>query len=296
MARVTVRFFKIEKIHESAPDLEVALQDAYAVGPKACEREREVVGHTLRLERLKKDSMFYDGEIVRKQTEDIPPEAIDDGLQKLSVSEGGGIGHCIAFRYSVALQALAIQFDNRAVSVNRLLAYLRDIDPTFDYRADPIAHQDAWNKYNRGLPTKFEISLAQPQNLAAVEGEVGSVIESTRTLAEIYDGPIINVEITMGRRKGSLAKKAVDDVIKYFTNGAGGTEDVRKLSATSVNEDGTEQVNFLNDLLRESREVQVPEGDPDGHYKKRRQWLDTCFRTHFDYIKDVYGVSDVVVD
>lgn len=32
MANVTVRFFKIEKIHESSPDLEIALQNAYSSG------------------------------------------------------------------------------------------------------------------------------------------------------------------------------------------------------------------------------------------------------------------------
>lgn len=293
MANVTVRFFKIEKVHGSAPDLEVALQNAYSSGGKACEREKSVVGHTLRLERLAQDNTFYDGEIVRKQTGDIPPEANDNGLQKLAVSEGGGIGHCIAFRYSVALQAIAIQFDNRAVSINRLLAYLREFDPSYDYRAEAMVRRDAWEKYNRGLPTKFTLTVAQPQNLEAVEGDVGSVIESTRTLAEIADGPVITVEIKMGRRKGSLAKGAIDGVLKYFTSGKGATEDVRALSVTSANEDSSEAINFLNDLLRESRNVEVPEGDPDAHYKKRCSWITTCFSIHFDYIKEVYGASHV---
>ena len=74
---------------------------------------------------MTQDQTFFDGEIVRKQTEDIPPEANDKGLQELAVSEGGGIGHCIAFRYSAAIQTIAVQFDNRKVSVNRLLDYLK---------------------------------------------------------------------------------------------------------------------------------------------------------------------------
>lgn len=293
MANVTVRFFKIEKIHESSPDLEIALQNAYSSGEKASERERLVSGQTLRLERLAKDNTFYDGEIVRKQTGDIPPEANDDGLQRLAVSEGGGIGHCIAFRYSAALQVMAIQSDNRAVSVNRLLLYLREFDPSYGYRAEAMVRRDAWEKYNRGLPTKFELTLAQPQNLAAVEGDVGSVIDSARTLAEIADGPVVTIEIKMGRRKGSLAKEAIDGVIKHFMTGSGINDDVRKLAATSANEDGSEAVNFLNDLMRESRDVSVPEGDPDGHYNKRKEWVKTCFRMHFDYIKEVYGASNV---
>lgn len=153
--------------------------------------------------------------------------------------------------------------------------------------------QDAWEKYNRGLPTKIELEIAQPQNLAVIEGDVGSVIESTRKLAEVTHGPVVRIEISMGRRKGSLAKDTVDSVLSYFTQGAGGSEDVRKLNCTSANEEGAEIINFLNDLLRESREVDVPEGDPDRHYEKRAQWLTACFRAHFSYIAEVYGVSNV---
>lgn len=294
MASVTVKFFKIQKIHESAPDLEVALQNAYESGNKASEREKDVLGHTLRLERLEKDNTFFDGEVVRKQTGDIPPEANDAGLQKLSVSKGGGIGHCIAFRYSNALQALAIQFDNRAVSVNRLLAYLKTFDQTYDYRAEAMIRRDGWEKYNRGMPTKLTLTLAQPENLQYVEGEVGAVIESARTLSEKCCAPVITVEVKMGRRKGFLEKSVIDSVVQFFSIGQGATEDVQTLSATSVNEDGAESINFINYLLKESRDVELPEGDPDKHYEKRRTWIKSCYNTHLNYIKEVYGASDVV--
>jgi hypothetical protein len=99
---VTVRFFKVEKNHNTAPDFEVALQTVFASGVKASQREKDVFGQILRLERLKKDNTFWAGEIVRKQIGDIPPEANDNGLQKLSVSEGGGIGHCIALHSGIA--------------------------------------------------------------------------------------------------------------------------------------------------------------------------------------------------
>lgn len=289
MANITVRYFKVVKIHHSAPDLDVALRGALQAGATAHNREREVAGQTFRLERLIQDNTFYDGEVVRKQTGDMPPEANDDGLQRLSISEGGGIGHCVAFRYSVAYQVIAIQFDNRAVSVNRLLAYLKEFDPTFDYRADPIVRRDAWTKYNTGLPTKFEIQLAQPADLEAVEGPVGTVIQSAQTLSDIYDGPVITIEIKMGRRKGSLTKDAVDSVLRYFTEGAGASQDVRKLSATTSNEDGSEEVDFLKEFLMDKRDISTPEGQPEEHYAIRRATLSSCFRSHNDYIRQVYG-------
>lgn len=294
MARVTVRFFRIEKIHQSAPDLEVALRNAFNSGDDAKDREKSIAGQTLRLERLEKDNMFYDGEIVRKQVGDMPPEANDAGLTRLPVSAGGGIGHCIAFRYSIATQVIAIQFDNRSVSINKVMAYLKEFDPSYIYRPEPMVRKDAWEKYNQGLPTKFAIEIAQPQNLETVEGEVGSAIASARNLADIADGPVIYIEVKMGRKKGSLAKQSVDDLLNYFRTGDGHTQDIRKLCATTATEDGSEMVNFLNDFLREQREIEVPEGDPDGHYSKRRACLNSCFHTHFGYIQEVYGASQVV--
>ncbi|MEM0948373.1 MAG: DUF6731 family protein [Pseudomonadota bacterium] len=294
MAKVTVRFFKIEKAHQNAPDLDAALKAAFELGDKAADRERQVFDQTLRLERLSTDQTFYAGEVVKKQTDDIPPEANDNGLERLTLSEGGGVGHCIAFRYSVALRALAIQFDNRKVSVNRLLAYLREIDPTYDYRAEPIVRGDAWEKYNRGLPTKLELEIAQPQDLSVVEGKAASVIEATRNLADATNGPVISVTVKMGRRKGSLAKDTIDAILNHFSTGTGGSEDVRRLQVTASDEDGAEVINFLNDLLRESRDIDVPEGDPEGHYERRQRWLKTCFDAHFEYISKVYGSSQVV--
>jgi hypothetical protein len=287
-------FFKVEKNHNTAPDFEIALKTVFASGSKASEREKEVLGQILRLERLDRDNTFFAGEIVRKQTGDIPPEANDNGLQRLSVSEGGGIGHCIAFRYSVAVQGIAIQFDNRMVSVNRLLAYIKEFDPTYDYRADPMVRQDAWVKYNTGLPTKFTVEVAQPQNLPEIEGEVGSVIQSAQNLAEMAQSPVLLIETKMGRRKGSLSKSLIDGLLGYFTSGQGGTEDIRKLSVTSSNEDGSEAINFLKEFLKENRSVEVPEGDPDTHFQNRQKWIETCFKMHIDYIKKVYGATDLV--
>lgn len=269
MARVTVRFFKINKGNNQSPSFEEALQEVFSSAPMASDREKFVSDQTYRLERLTQNVKFYDGEVVRKQVGDIPPEANDAGLQKLSLSEGGGIGHCIAFRYSAGLSCIAIQFDNRAVSINRLLAYILQFDPTFIFTAVPIVREDAWEKYNRGVPTKYEIEIAQPQNLARVEGEVGSVISSATTLAEISGVPIITIEAKMGRAKGSLIKEAVDSIIKYFTVGEGGKEDVRKLKVSAADDIGSEEINFITDFLRETKDVTVPEGESNGHYAKR---------------------------
>ena len=291
--RVTVRFFRVRKSHQSSPTFEVALQNVFSSADKAFERERHAVGQIYRLERLRQEGSFFDGEIVRKQTEGIPPEANDAGLSKLSVSEGGGLGHCIAFRYSSAVQVLAIQYDNRAVSINRLIDYLIQCDASYDYTAEPLIREDAWQKYNRGLPTKFEIEIAQPRSLEEVEGPVGSLIGSAKTLAEMVSGPVIAIEIKMGKRKGALVKEPITKLLQHFSNLSSEETDIRRLSATSASEDGSEAINFLQEFLKEARSITVPEGDPEGDFTARCKWIGACFNTHFDYIKKVYGGSNV---
>jgi hypothetical protein len=157
-----------------------------------------------------------------------------------------------------------------------------------------MVREDAWAKYNTGLPTKFMVEVAQPQNLPEVEGEVGSVIQSAQNLAEMAQSPVLMFETKMGRREGSLSKNLIDGLLGYFTSGQGGTQDIRKLSVTSSNEDGSEVINFLKEFLKENRSIEVPEGKPDEHFEIRQQWIETCFKMHFDYIKNVYGATDLV--
>ncbi len=71
MAIITIKFFKIYKLRPDSPNFNDALARIFAFGSKASEREKDVFGQTLRLERLVKNDDFFDGEIVRKQTGDM---------------------------------------------------------------------------------------------------------------------------------------------------------------------------------------------------------------------------------
>lgn len=52
----------------------------------------------VRLERLDdEDNGFVTGELIRKQTENIPPEANNNGLEPIELSEGGGLAYSSAF-------------------------------------------------------------------------------------------------------------------------------------------------------------------------------------------------------
>jgi hypothetical protein len=229
--RITARFFRVISTHDAAPKFEDALEAAIQSGNTPKARERDVGPNAIvRLERLSMDGSFLDGEIVRRQMINFPPEANDAGLVRLPLSEGGGIGHCVAFRYNIGLKVIAIQFDNRAVG--RLLEYLKTGDATADYHAAPLVRKDAWDRYNRGAPRRFRLKIANPQLLHEVEGEVYDIKESSSRLSEMFRGPVITLEVSMGQaKKGSLAREKVSKLIRYFTSDAGTDADVQELRA-----------------------------------------------------------------
>jgi hypothetical protein len=229
--RITVRFFRVSRTHDAAPHFADALEAAMQSGNTPKARERDIGPNVIvRIERFSRDGTFIDGEIVRRQMINFPPEANDAGLVRPPLSEGGGIGHCVAFRYNIGLRVIGIQFDNRAVSVGRLLAYLKAGDATADYSAAPLVRKDAWDRYNRGEPRRFRLKVANPQLLHAVEGEVYDVKESSSRLSEMFGGPVITLEVSMGQtRKGSLTREKVTKLIEYLTGDAGKDADVQEL-------------------------------------------------------------------
>ncbi len=292
---ITVRFFRIRPNHRTVPPFEEALGQIFASSVSPVEREQDVgLGGgsvILRLERFVQDGQFVAGEMVRRQTRNFPPEANDDGLNLLPLSDGGGLGHCAAFRYSIPLGIIAIQFDNRAVSMGRMLAYMREFDIHADYAADALVREDSWARYGRGQPRKLSFTIAQPQNLGEVEGNVHSAVESSRRLAELYNAPIITVEVSMGRRDGHLNGGYIRRFIRYLTSDAAAGSDVRNIEVNVKPDDGgeVETINFLDELLRVKSTLDLPDDDIDRNYKIRSKFVRTCFNENLPYMREVYG-------
>jgi len=293
-SNITLRFFKVVPIGGGTPDFSEALKGAFEAGKQPKEREKTISlsdgrSAIVRIENWAPDNTFVDVEVVRRQQDNLPPEVNDDGLDPLPLPDGSGLGHSIALRYHEALSILCIQLDTRKVSVGLLLAYLRDIDPTWEYRAEPLVNENSWERYDRGSPRKVALKIASPTSLPHVEGDVGAVSSSAKRLGNLYGAPIISVEISMGQKSGSLIKDKVDSLLRYFTNGDGSNEDIRKLSVSAALDDGAEEINFLNDLISVKAVLDLPRNEPKNNYEKRKNWIKTSFNDKLEYIRNVYG-------
>lgn len=283
---VTVRYFKIEEIGRTPP-FDQAVDAAFNLGASPYQRQRVLgPGIQIRLENRERRRGLLFGEVVRVQTENIPPEAQQAGLVPLAI---GGLGHSVAFGYDQQSSIMAIQFDPRGVSIGRLLDYLSNVVGAGKYSYSPIINEDAWERYNRGAPRTLTLSVAAPRQLRNLEGNAGGVLSASRRLAEITNAPIVTIEVSMGHARGSLLKGAVDQVVRAFTS-EGAEGGVRGLSVKTKEEgQPTEEIDFLKDLARDQDILDLPVDNPVDHLRMRYAFIERSFRARLDGLRELYA-------
>lgn len=287
---VTVKFFKVDRREATGLNFSDALRKVDEIMPLA-KRERDVGTETIpaivRLERFSETGPYIEGELIRRQSDDLPPEATDNGLVALDVSS---LGMRVAFRYNTQLGVLAMQANNLAVSHRRFAAYLTAINSNATFDLEPVPTADAWQRFREGVPRKLIAKIAAPESLGAIEGAAGSVAGSVQQLADTYNkGAIITLEVSMGRRHGSLLREAVKSTVEKFQELRGKNKgDIRELRVgLSTDEGESDQVDFLDEFLVFRDEFEFPK-EIDQHYTLRRNHLDTIFIKNMPYLKKLY--------
>lgn len=283
---VTIRYFQIESIGRTQA-FDNAVDAAHRLGDSPHHRERALgAGVQIRLEARSRRRGLLFGEVVRVQTENIPPEAQQAGLVPLTI---GGLGHSVAFCYDQQSRVIAIQFDPRGVSLGRLLDYLALVGGGGRYSYAPILNEDAWERYNRGQPRTLTLSIAAPQHLANLEGPSGSVLAASRRLAEVTHAPIVTIQVSMGHNRGGLFKAAVDQVIRSFSSEEieGG---VRGLSVKTKEEgQPTDEIDFLKDLARDQETLDLPSNNHAEHLQRRYAFLERSFQPRLPILREMYA-------
>jgi hypothetical protein len=186
---------------------------------------------------------------------------------------------------------MAIQFDVRGVSLGRFLDYLYAINAGSRFSYETVVNEDAWQRYNRGQPRKLTLSIAAPQNLPRVEGDVGSIIESSKRLSDISNAPIVTIEVSMGQvKQRNLRKQLIDRVIRTFTTGAGADADVRALTVKTKQEGlPTDTIDFVRDFMRDQETLDLPSNNHDENIARRLRYLQRVFRPRLDGLRVLYG-------
>ena len=213
--RIVVQFLKVVPRNAAAPALVDALNEALALGTMPGDRELALSTDdtTVRLERLIQIGDWYEGEVTRVQRDNIPPEAMDDGLL---ASRAQSLGHSAVFRFNPNLQVLLIERHSVNMTASRFFRYLRRVNASARYEALPIANQDVWERYGQMRPQRFSVTMASITNPAAHEGPVGAITASAKRLHEMTNGPVVQIAIRAGGNPDGLEKGVVRQMIEGF--------------------------------------------------------------------------------
>lgn len=279
---ITVRFFDVERFSADTPRMLAAFREieALALGDRECE---VVGGCSVRLERLEEiNEDIVVGEITRIQDTNFPSEVHEDGTQPLGVD--GPLGHSIVFLYDQAASVLVIQYDTRIFSPGRLLIYLSRMVDRTNLQLTPILRTDAWERFGTGPARTLSIKVASPQDMAHVEGLANdAAMESLRRMSEAYEAPMIEIKISVGRRRAAHLADAAKNMIRELVGAAArGEADVKdaKIKLDKEISGEEEPIDLLNEILREKDELQIPDNDPEQSYQVRRNYVLACARKH----------------
>lgn len=288
---ITVRYFRLDVARQGQPSFSEAVNTAIALGHSPHERQRVIApGVTIRLERKRVSRGVILGEVVRVQTENIPPEAQANGLVPLGI---GGLGHSVAFAYDEQSQVIAIQFDPRGVSLGRFLDYLNVVmDESASFSYQTIVNNNAWERYNRGQPRSISISIAAPQNLENIEGPADAVISATKRLAEMSAAPVVTIEMSMGNvQRASLAKRFIDQVVQEFTQGDS-ADQVRSLSVKTKEGDlPPDTIDFIHDFARDQETLDLRSDNHEENYNVRSSYIVRSLNDRIIDLRAMYAVQ-----
>lgn len=285
---VTVRFWRVDKVDPDAPPLSQCLRNIARLPLE--ERERDVGDDvSMRLDRMEEDGQFLCGEFVRRQVRNIPPNARrGQPMEPLRLGSGGSLGHRCAFRLHPGLSVLVMQSVQNGIRPASVTAYVRAVLEVGGYLANPIVPREMWEKLVASRPRRFKVKIAEPFNLAFVEGEGATMSRAMRDLRDTYGGVNISIEVSVDRKRtSSLDKQAVIQTVRSMLGMSGRSQaGIEALSVDADTGDGTEAIDFLTGQLTERERIDLPEGDVAGHYEARQRFIHRVVQKHWPAIRE----------
>lgn len=262
---ITIRFFRVGKMHQAGPSLRASLDKIYATGEPG-KRERQLSGaFRCRLERYEASGGLLRGEMTRVRDSDFPSEVHPYGTSGLGVDVP--IGDGIVFCFREADHILAIEYGPRTLSPGRFADYISSMDPNAVYTLEPSIDRMALERFRAQPLRKVEIRIAGVQHLEEVENAAQPVAGALQHLGEQYNAPMVTVALSMGNAKGELAEGA-KQMVEGFLRMAGRGDDIRSLRATPDAGEGerNEDINLLDQLLSIKAELVLPNKEPEKSY------------------------------
>lgn len=288
-AYIRARFYHVDELPDVRMDFPDLLMDE--VRKNYIDRERDLGrGIHFRLERCTRAGDFLEGEFCRIQRENVPPQANNDGLLPVTLVDGAGIGHVAAFRYHIPTRVLLLQSNRQCGGHSRITRYTYDISVKCNFLMQPIMNEDGWERIKGKQFKSFRVKFSAPRNLPHFDDDNLSAADNARLLAEIYNGPEVEIFISVGRKKNE--RLDLREVLKLLRRVKSGEAPVSKLEATATDGEEIDTVDLVGEDLSLEGHLILPENNPDANYNVRRQFLFDGFSAKMQYIRELYGAAN----
>lgn len=271
-SKLTVRFYRVSTPPAGVGDFGDVLLQALDLGTPA-DRERDIGQSVIvRLEGASARAQTVEGDLCRVQRTNIPPQAGADGLVPIQLNEGHGIGHMAAFLYHRPTRVLALQSNMQSVTPNRLSIYLASIDVAQQFQMAPVLTDDALERFQAGQPRKLTVKFSGIDRLDVFDDPNIPVAQGAKRISDAYAGIDVEITVSVGRtRDNALAQGPIMRTVNQLIGAPG----IAKLTTKLEGDD--QPLDLLHEQLKESDELDLPEGDPDRHYQVRRAFLRSAF-------------------
>jgi hypothetical protein len=173
--------------------------------------EEEIV---VRLERLQAQGNMTRGEIIRRQTSNLPPKALaGQPIESLGVES---IGHSTAFLYDSRLSILGFEQARNGITATRFGLYLEHFIGQGGYDVLPIPTQEMWNTLTTGRLRGVRVRVAAPQSLQAADATTEGIKAGLTALKQAVGTHYVEAHLGMTRGDEDISRRRGVSLFRYF--------------------------------------------------------------------------------
>jgi hypothetical protein len=283
---VRVNFFQVSNVSANDVTLFDAIEQVSQL-PDSETYTQLFQGVNVRIERVGRNNGFLEGDLVRQQTDNLPPIAHAD--RPLAVNTNP-LGHRSAFCYYPRLNIIALEANRQGTSPSRLNAFLRRRLGTHrGFFFDPCLNEDAMSQLRDGTPRQLQLRVASPSDLRSIEGSPYDIEGNLGRLQDMVGGQTVSVEVGFGRgdRDGSLNLRSLTELSRWAFGNRG---QVKKIAVKTLEDDVP--IDLFGQQIFERETLDLDTEDLDEAYSVRIMFLRTSFEQRMREIVRLYGNGD----
>lgn len=259
---INIDFYRVSVLNDLSLRFNDLIEDVAAL-PNDDQRNLFIKDAPIRLQSCDQRTDSITADMVRIRMNALPAKASLSGtISPFDLDDDEGIGEETAFYYNIPRRIAVIQRNKFGVTAPQIAHYFTVKTGLGTLVFDPIFETGTMTRYaSMQNVRKFEVAIAGKQN-PQIFNALQAGLSSTVDIIQAMNAPCVDITISMGYEKGSLATRAVKAVADALLSIAIDAPDqVKKIKITgsSNEEEQSALLNLLEDRMFEP--LDVPEDD-----------------------------------